>query len=1230
MKRLLLLLFLLIVNLEVLQASFVRNQPCQVRQPDGSTINCYQSGDEYYNWLHDISGFTIIQAPDGYYYYGIRENDLVAPSGFMVNSVDPEAVGLKKWAKISKTAYLKRKHASDDRTKDNVQTPHTGTLNNLVIYIRFSDDSEFTSPRQLFDDLFNLPDGNSMKSYYTEVSYSQFTVSSTHYPACAMTTNISYQDSHSRNYYMPYHPVTNPGGYNGDAMKILREHTLIRDAISWININSPVPPTLNIDNDGDNRVDNISFIVRGTNGAWSNILWAHHWTLFSFNSYINGKLVNDYTFQPESQANVTTICHELFHSLNAPDLYHYDDGPLNISPVYDWDIMDSGSGHMSAYMKWRYTGHTWISSIPEIITPGVYSLQPLTSASNNCYRIASPYSSSEYFIVEYRRATGNFESNLPGSGLIVYRINPALTGNDDGPPDEVYVYRPNGTSVTNGYPWNAFFSQQSERISINDTTNPASFLENGGPGGLSIYNVGAAGNTITFSVSFNAVSNPYNFVANANSQNLIDLTWHKNGANSNVLLVSSISPITGEPQNGTCYHPGTPFPGGGYSLYYGNNNSMVHSSIEPGSTHFYKLWSVDGMYNYSTGITAQETSACTPHITPYSEDFSGDTIPNCWIEQYYILGQYFWSHENSTFAGGETGEMRARNFPTGEGELMLFLPPVNTIGVSQLGINFRHFIDAVGPGVTFRVKSSTNGFTWFPETWSISSSASNVGPEIVNAPVTHNLNIPWTYLAFTVQGDLSEFDNWYIDDVSVTFNSVQTCTITTYASPVNGGVITGGGIFMPGTSIELQASPAAGYNFLNWTWNDSIVSTEPAYAFSANSNRVLVANFAAQQYNINLTADPPGFGITNGSGMYDSGSQITVSASPETGYSFLNWTDNGTVVSTLAVYSFTTESNRNLIANFGIQQCTITTFPNPPEGGSTQGDGIYAYGDMVTISAVTSPEWYFVHWTENNEVVSSSPFYQFIAIGNQVLTAVFTQNPELFTINVNCNPPSGGTVTGTGTYVMGYPVFLNAIPGNGWEFISWTENGSLVSMEPEYSFITTADRTLTANFGQQFTILGTPYPDYAGYTSGSGLFTEGETATLEAVAVSGYEFINWTLNGNSVSVNPVYSFTVIGNREYIAHFHVPVGMDEKHKEKIIVYPNPTDGVIIVKSEIPGSVMISTVSISDFTGRELWNFQSLSPVGEVIINLSGFPAGVMILRVETTENTPAFMKIILNH
>ena len=517
MKTNILFTALLLVSVFI-KAAPVYFMPQTIFQPNGDKIECFVSGDEFFNFYHDADGYTIIQGDDGWFYYAEKEKDIILPSQYLVNSVNPEQIGLQKWVKISKKEYNKRKDlmfAEVNSLKSGpAKSPHSGDLNNICIYIRFADDTEFTINRQSYDNKFNSLTSESLKSYYKEVSYDMLNINTSHYPECNMNTNLSYQDSHNRKYFQPYNAWSNPIGYQTYEERVDREHVLLRDAVIWVNQNSPIPTSLNIDADNDGYVDNVCFVIRGNNDGWNDLIWAHRWMLYSYNVKINGKRVWDFTFQPESQVDVFTLAHEMFHSLGAPDLYRYEED--NISPVWYWDIMEHGKGHMLTYMKWKYSNGTWINSIPMITTSGTYTLNPISSSTNNCYKIPSPYSTSEYFVVEYRRKTGMYEKYIPGSGLIVTRINTNAEGNADGPPDEVYVYRPNGNLYNNGNPDNAYFSSGSLRTAINDNTNPSSFLSDGSQGGLDIYNVTAAGNTISFSIgiegiyTINLSSNPEN------------------------------------------------------------------------------------------------------------------------------------------------------------------------------------------------------------------------------------------------------------------------------------------------------------------------------------------------------------------------------------------------------------------------------------------------------------------------------------------------------------------------------------------------------------------------------------------------------------------------------------------------------------------------------------------------------------------------------------------------
>ena len=176
-------------------------------------------------------------------------------------------------------------------------------------------------------------------------------------------------------------------------------------------------------------------------------------------------------------------------------MYHYTGN--SIDPAGRWDLMQSNTNppqHMGAYMKQKYGG--WIT-IPTISADQAYTLNPLTMQQGSAYRINSS-DPNQYFVLEYRRKTGTFESSLPGSGMLAYRIDTRYNGNADGPPDEVYLYRPDGSPTINGSLNNAFFSMESGRTMINSSSNPYPFMQNGSMGPLSIFEVGSAGASITF------------------------------------------------------------------------------------------------------------------------------------------------------------------------------------------------------------------------------------------------------------------------------------------------------------------------------------------------------------------------------------------------------------------------------------------------------------------------------------------------------------------------------------------------------------------------------------------------------------------------------------------------------------------------------------------------------------------------------------------------------------
>ena len=214
---------------------------------------------------------------------------------------------------------------------------------------------------------------------------------------------------------------------------------------------------------------------------------------------------------------------------------------------------------------------------------------------------------------------------------------------------------------------------------------------------------------------------------------------------------------------------------------------------------------------------------------------------------------------------------------------------------------------------------------------------------------------------------------------------------------------------------------------------------------------------------------------------------------------------------------------------------TIAVSANPSGSGSVTGGGTYEQGQSCTVTATAATGYNFQKWTENGSQVSTNATYTFTVSANRNLVAVFQAGS--YTISASASPSSGGTVSGAGSYNYGQNCTLTATPATGYSFVKWTMNGTQVSTNASYTFAVTASGSYVAHFqANSYTISVSASPSSGGTVSGGGTYTYGQSCTVHATANNGYTFFNWTENGNVVSTNANYIFTVNGNRSLVAHF----------------------------------------------------------------------------------------------
>ena len=369
----------------------------------------------------------------------------------------------------------------------------------------------------------------------------------------------------------------------------------------------------------------------------------------------------------------------------------------------------------------------------------------------------------------------------------------------------------------------------------------------------------------------------------------------------------------------------------------------------------------------------------------------------------------------------------------------------------------------------------------------------------------------------------------------------QNYTVSVIAIPNESGTVNGGGTYQQGQQCSVSAIANEGYAFVNWTENDSVVALDSLYTFIVNANRTLTAHFeslAPDEYTISVSAHPSNGGTVTGGGTFQEGQSCTVRATANTGYTFVNWTENGNQVSSDANYTFPVNGDRSLVANFTAASYIISATVTPEGSGTITGAGGYENGQSCTLRATANTGYAFEKWTENGTQVSTNAAYTFTVTGSRSLVAHFKVRD--FTINVSAQPSNGGTVAGGGTYQYGQSCTVTATASSGYTFSCWKENSNVVSTDASYSFNVSGNRNLVASFVAElptmYTIAVSANPSEGGTVTGGGTFQQGYSCTVSATANSSYAFTNWTENGSVVSTNASYSFTVNGNRTLVANF----------------------------------------------------------------------------------------------
>lgn len=135
-----------------------------------------------------------------------------------------------------------------------------------------------------------------------------------------------------------------------------------------------------------------------------------------------------------------------------------------------------------------------------------------------------------------------------------------------------------------------------------------------------------------------------------------------------------------------------------------------------------------------------------------------------------------------------------------------------------------------------------------------------------------------------------------------------------------------------------------------------------------------------------------------------------------------------------------------------------------------------------------------------------------------------------------------------------------------------------------------------------------------GIVSGDGFYTHGEKATVSATPNSNYKFVGWTINHDTVSVNPQFTFVVTQSSQINAIFSPLTNSSPELKHSIHIYPNPATDKLYLNFT---NQNIDKIQLVDSIGRVVYSKREVNQ--NESIDLSQFNGGVYIVRIYTSDN-----------
>ncbi len=496
----------------------------KLKQPDQTMVDVRIWGDEYYQEVESLDGFTLVRDPvTGVICYAQLSpdgNEYVS-TGVRVGSVNPITLGLQQHLRINKDA--RRNLAEQGRAAAfarETRAPGNGRVKITQIDPSCSGDVVGLCLLADFSDqVATIPQGD-VENFCNQVGYNQNgnNGSVRDYFFDVSDGNLTYTHWVSPAYYRPADPFSYYDDCTADWLE--RGIDLVVEILN--DMDADGFDFSAYDSNSDGFIDAINLFYAGVTGcSWAKGMWPGSGSMageFAADGVQSGR------FQITGMGGLLTIgtyCHENGHMIcQLPDLYDYD---FDSAGVGDYCLMASGGParnptEICAPLK---VNNGW-ATVTEL-GGGATGLS-LPAGTNTYYQFTRGFNllfPGENFLIENRRQTAR-DAGLPDAGLCIWHVE-EFWGDHNNQGMTMFGHFPYTVmqadddwdlenNVNNGD--NTDLYAAPSFTALTRCTDPDTEWWDGSTSGFSVTNVSAPGANVTFDFSPDdddpvAQTNPY-------------------------------------------------------------------------------------------------------------------------------------------------------------------------------------------------------------------------------------------------------------------------------------------------------------------------------------------------------------------------------------------------------------------------------------------------------------------------------------------------------------------------------------------------------------------------------------------------------------------------------------------------------------------------------------------------------------------------------------------------